>query len=118
VTVNLGATVAQNTVGAGTDTHQQFENLIGSEFNDTLIGLGATANTISGGAGNDTIHGDVNLIANGNSTASAGGHLPSDALEWGSGTLGSPATLDGTNSTRAGFQGTLVSSMRSFKTSR
>lgn len=56
VTVNLTTTVAQNTVGAGSDTISGFENLTGSAFNDTLTGDGNN-NTIDGGAGNDTIRG-------------------------------------------------------------
>lgn len=56
VTVNLGLTAAQNTIGAGTDTLNGIENLLGSGFNDTLTG-DAAANSISGGAGNDTLQG-------------------------------------------------------------
>ena len=44
---------AQNTVGAGTDTLFNFENLTGSAFNDTLTGNGS-ANILSGLAGNDS----------------------------------------------------------------
>ena len=53
VTVNLGLTVAQNTVGAGTDTLLNFENLRGSNFNDTLTGS-AAGNVLTGGTGIDT----------------------------------------------------------------
>ena len=56
VTVNLGATTAQNTVGAGTDTITLFENLTGSAFNDTLTGDG-NANVIEGGLGDDVMNG-------------------------------------------------------------
>ena len=38
VTVSLAITTAQNTVGAGTDTLTNFENLTGSNLNDTLTG--------------------------------------------------------------------------------
>ena len=38
VTVNLALTTAQNTIRAGTDTLSGFENLTGSQFNDTLTG--------------------------------------------------------------------------------
>ncbi len=44
VTVNLGLTSAQNTGGAGSDTISNFENITGSDFNDTLTGSSA-ANT-------------------------------------------------------------------------
>ena len=53
VSVNLGLMAAQNTVGAGTDTLLNFENLTGSNFNDTLTGNAAT-NILKGGAGADT----------------------------------------------------------------
>ena len=42
----------QNTVGAGTDTLTNIENLTGSNFNDTLTG-NAGANILSGLDGND-----------------------------------------------------------------
>ncbi len=56
VTVNLTKTSAQNTVGAGTDTLLNFENLSGSNFNDTLTG-NDLANILTGGGGNDTLNG-------------------------------------------------------------
>jgi Ca2+-binding RTX toxin-like protein len=56
VTVNLATTVAQNTVGAGSDTLTGFENVTGSQFNDTLTGT-AGVNTIIGGSGSDKIAG-------------------------------------------------------------
>lgn len=56
VTVNLATTTAQNTVGAGTDTISNFENLTGSAYNDTLTG-NASANVIEGGSGDDTLNG-------------------------------------------------------------
>ncbi|PZP54677.1 MAG: hypothetical protein DI586_09155, partial [Micavibrio aeruginosavorus] len=56
VTVNLATTTAQNTVGAGTDTITAVENILGSDYNDTLTGNGS-ANTIEGGLGDDTLNG-------------------------------------------------------------
>jgi Ca2+-binding RTX toxin-like protein len=56
VTVNLATLTAQNTVGAGTDTISNFENLTGSAFNDTLTG-DANNNVIQGLAGNDSMVG-------------------------------------------------------------
>ena len=53
VKVSLAIATAQNTVGAGTDTLFNFENLTGTGFNDTLTG-NAGANTLNGLAGNDT----------------------------------------------------------------
>ena len=56
VTVSLAITSAQNTVTAGKDTLSGFENLTGSEFNDTLTGNSGN-NVLTGLAGNDTIDG-------------------------------------------------------------
>ncbi len=57
VTVSLALQgAAQNTIGAGIDTLVNFENLVGSSFNDTLTGS-AGPNTINGLAGNDTLFG-------------------------------------------------------------
>jgi Ca2+-binding RTX toxin-like protein len=58
VTVNLSLTTAQNTIGAGTDTLSNFENIFASAFNDTLTG-NSSANAINGGAGNDVIIGGL-----------------------------------------------------------
>ena len=66
VTVNLSNTGVQNTVGAGNDTIINIENLIGSDFNDTLTG-DDKANIISGGTGNDTLYG-----GDGNDTINSG----------------------------------------------
>ncbi len=51
VTVNLVSGTASG--GLGSDTFINFENVIGSANNDTLIG-GSTVNQLTGGAGNDT----------------------------------------------------------------
>jgi Ca2+-binding RTX toxin-like protein len=56
VTVNLTITTAQNTGGAGADTLNTIEHVLGSNYNDTLTGNSA-ANQLDGGAGNDTIDG-------------------------------------------------------------
>jgi Ca2+-binding RTX toxin-like protein len=56
VAVSLAIATAQNTIGAGTDTLNSLENLIGSAFNDTLTG-DAGANTLAGLAGNDRLIG-------------------------------------------------------------
>ena len=62
VTVNLGLIGQQNTVNAGLDTLSNFENLTGSNSNDTLTGNTA-ANVINGALGADKMSGD-----NGNDT--------------------------------------------------
>ena len=64
VTVDVGVTGMQNTGGAGSDTLRNIENLVGSSFNDTLIGDGG-ANVLEGGLGDDTLRGGA-----GNDTAS------------------------------------------------
>ncbi|MFO0013051.1 MAG: DUF4347 domain-containing protein, partial [Planctomycetota bacterium] len=58
VTLNLSTTSAQSTVGSGSDQLQQFENLIGSAFNDTLIG-DSSDNVIRGAGGNDSLTGSA-----------------------------------------------------------
>ena len=62
VTVNLdgvdGGAVTQNTVGAGIDTLVSIENVIGSNFNDTLNTVlydDTLRSTLNGGAGNDEL---------------------------------------------------------------
>src|SRR5688500_13593961 len=54
ITVRLATSSAQNTGGAGVDYLAGFENLLGSAFNDTLLGDG-NANVMEGGAGDDII---------------------------------------------------------------
>ncbi len=56
VTVNLGLVGAQNTGGAGLDTLVNMENLIGSNFNDTLTGASLGNSTVNGGLGDDTLY--------------------------------------------------------------
>ena len=75
VTVNLATTSAQNTVGAGSDTLSGFENLTGSEFNDTLTGT-SSANVLTGLGGNDTLNGGADadtLIGGANNDTLTGG---------------------------------------------
>ncbi|MBF7144789.1 MULTISPECIES: putative Ig domain-containing protein [Pseudomonas] len=75
VTVGLSTTAQQNTQGAGLDTLKYIENLIGSQFGDTLTGSGG-ANTLDGGDGNDTLNGGAGndvLIGGGGADALTGG---------------------------------------------
>jgi Ca2+-binding RTX toxin-like protein len=60
VTVNLATTTAQDTGGAGIDTITGVENLIGTQFSDTLTGNGG-ANVIEGWYGDDTINGGAGI---------------------------------------------------------
>ena len=83
VTVSLSTVAAQNTIGAGTDTLSNFENLTGSNFADTLTGnLGN--NVLVGGLGNDTLIGTAgsDLLDGGDGSDTADYSL-----------LGSPITL-------------------------
>ena len=56
VKVSLSLVVAQNTIGEGTDTLINLENVYGSNFKDVLTGNNE-ANVLSGVAGNDTLFG-------------------------------------------------------------
>src|SRR5450631_93919 len=85
VTVNLSTATAQNTIGAGTDTLSGFENLTGSDYNDTLTGDG-NANVITGGAGNDTLSGGA-----GNDTLTGGSG--SDTADYSNATAGVTVNL-------------------------
>ncbi len=85
VTVSLAHQgTAQNTIGAGSDTLTNFENLSGSAFNDTLTGDG-NANILSGLAGNDALAGgagnDTLTGAAGNDTLNGG--LGNDVMDGG-----------------------------------
>ena len=62
VTVDLGNTSFQDTVGAGEDFIRDCENLTGGDGNDTLIG-DPGANTLSGGPGDDTLRPGTGLVA-------------------------------------------------------
>lgn len=68
VTVDLNTQgIAQNTGAAGSDNLSSIENLIGSQYNDTLTGDG-NSNVIEGGLGNDFLLGE-----GGNDTVSYAG---------------------------------------------
>lgn len=56
VTVSLANTSAQITGGSGSDALLSIENLVGSNYNDTLTGNAAN-NKLNGGAGNDRLIG-------------------------------------------------------------
>ncbi|ADC61231.1 calcium-binding protein [Allochromatium vinosum] len=67
VAVNLAVTTAQNTGGSGKDTLIKIENLIGSNYNDSLTG-NTGANRLDGGKGADALKGgagdDVYVVDN------------------------------------------------------
>jgi len=80
VTVTLTATGGSSTGAGGNDTLISIENLIGSGFNDVLMG-NAGANTLDGGVGVDTVSYanasggvSVSLTATGGSSTGAGGN--------------------------------------------
>ncbi len=56
VQIGLGLSSIQSTISSGKDLLLNFENVIGSAFNDTLLGS-AGANVIDGGPGADTMSG-------------------------------------------------------------
>ena len=83
VSVALGVTTAQNTVGAGTDTLNSIEKLDGSAFADTLTAA-PTGSTLYGeagndlltsGAGNDILDGGLGVDAVSYADAGAGVHV-------------------------------------------
>ncbi|WP_175389128.1 S-layer family protein, partial [Pseudomonas sp. C2B4] len=100
VTVNLGVTGAQNTFGAGTDTLTGIENLVGSNFNDSLTGDN-NSNIITGGLGNDVLKGeggDDFLIGGlGNNTLTGGSGA--DTFQWLKGNSGHDVITDFTPGT-------------------
>ncbi|WP_434675189.1 retention module-containing protein [Pseudomonas sp. D3-10] len=95
VTVNLGLLAAQNTLGAGTDTLAGIENLVGSNFNDTLTGDGS-GNRIDGGLGHDVLNGgggdDILIGGLGNNILSGGSGA--DTFQWQAGNSGHDVITD------------------------
>jgi Ca2+-binding RTX toxin-like protein len=79
VTVNLGLTTAQHTVGTKLDTFLSIENVYGSRNHTNNLTGNAADNTLSGGDGNDTLSG-----GGGNDTLS--GYEGNDKLDGGAGT--------------------------------
>jgi Ca2+-binding RTX toxin-like protein len=86
VTASLANLLAQNTVGAGTDTLSGFEDLLGSAFNDKLTGNGKV-NTLTGGDGNDLINGGAgdDTLNGGDGDDTLIGGLGNDTLDGGKG---------------------------------
>ncbi len=86
VTVDLSNTNYQDTIGAGVDRILSFENLTGSNFNDTLTGDNAD-NVINGG--DETAGSLTNLILNGSfedtSNGTGSGVVPPDWTTIGTG---------------------------------
>lgn len=97
VTVSLAITGPQNTIGAGTDTITNFENLTGSGFNDILTGDGNN-NVIIGGAGNDLLIGGL-----GNDTLSGGSGIDTASYAGGLGVTVSLAIAGAQDTIGAGI---------------
>lgn len=83
VSVDLSLTSAQETGGAGNDTLQGVQNLVGSGFNDVLRG-NLLGNTLSGAAGNDTLYGmqgsDILIGGAGNDLLGGGEYISGSTL--------------------------------------
>ncbi|MFL9691236.1 DUF5801 repeats-in-toxin domain-containing protein, partial [Aeromonas veronii] len=99
ITGGVGVTVMVNgnnqaTVGAGSDSLSNMENLVGSMFGDTLTGDGS-ANILSGLAGNDTLIGgggdDLLIGGMGNDTLT--GSSGKDTFKWQVGDAGGTDTI-------------------------
>jgi len=112
VTVGLGLQgAAQNTVGAGSDTLSEFENLSGSAFNDSLTG-DANANTLTGGAGNDTLNPGANA---GGTVDLLDGGLGSDTASFAGNAASVTATLNGATDSTATVGGLAIATLRSIE---
>lgn len=87
VTVGLYTTSAQDTVHAGMDTLIGIENLIGSNFDDTLTG-NAAGNILDGGNGNDNLSGRSgdDRLTGGDGDDTLNGGAGDDVLSGGPGT--------------------------------
>ncbi|MFT0867872.1 retention module-containing protein [Pseudomonas sp. CAM1A] len=95
VIVDLGHVGQQNTVGAGLDSLSGIENLIGSDYNDTLTGNDGD-NLLNGGAGNDVLKGgagnDILIGGPGNDTLTGGSG--NDSFVWQKGETGHDTVTD------------------------
>jgi Ca2+-binding RTX toxin-like protein len=105
-----GIVLVQQLAGAGAggeaqgDTLFNIENLIGSNFADTLTG-NLAANRLDGGAGNDTLIGENgdDVLIGGSGTNTLDGGLGTDTASWETATVGVTATFAGTtNGTAVG----------------
>ncbi|WP_025805134.1 retention module-containing protein [Pseudomonas chlororaphis] len=100
VTVDLALLGAQNTGGAGTDILTAIENLVGSNYNDSLTGDN-NANIITGGLGNDVLNGGGgdDLLIGGLGNNSLSGGSGSDTFQWQQGNSGHDLITDFTPGT-------------------
>ncbi|NIE74327.1 retention module-containing protein [Pantoea sp. Ap-967] len=95
VTVDLSISGPQHTGGAGVDTLVSIENLIGSDYNDTLVG-NAGDNVLNGGLGNDVLKGgdgnDILIGGPGDDTLTGGNG--NDTFVWQKGDTGHDTVTD------------------------
>ncbi|MEX3776117.1 retention module-containing protein [Pseudomonas sp. MYb118] len=95
VKVDLSLLTPQNTVGAGIDKLTGIENLIGSDYNDTLLGDHGN-NVLVGGLGNDVLNGgggdDLLIGGMGNNTLTGG--AGADTFQWLQGNSGHDVVTD------------------------
>ena len=95
VTVNTGLVGPQDTLGAGTDTLVNIDNLTGSNFNDHLTG-DAGHNVLNGELGHDVLNGmegdDLLIGGPGNNTLTGG--AGNDTFQWLAGNTGHDTVTD------------------------
>lgn len=105
VTVSLAVATGQNTVGAGTDTISNMENLTGSAYGDTLTGSTA-ANTINGGDGDDTIEGGAgnDTLTGGSGTDTVSYSSAGSAITFNLATTSGQNTVGAGTDTVSGFE--------------
>jgi Hemolysin-type calcium-binding repeat (2 copies). len=83
VTVDLNVSTAQNTIGAGTDTLLNFQNIIGSAYADHLTAA-STGSVMTGGGGADTLIGSASadtFVYTTQSDVAAGETITADSLD-------------------------------------
>ncbi|WP_408591271.1 calcium-binding protein [Novosphingobium sp.] len=112
ITVNLTIAGAQATGGTGIDTLSSIENLIGSNYGDTLTGDGGP-NTLNGGLGHDVLSGGggADLLIGGLGNDKLDGGAGTDAASYADATAGVTVSLALTGAQVTGGAGsdTLVS---------
>ena len=110
VTASLALGSAQNTIGAGTDTLSNFENLTGSSFGDVLTGS-AGNNTIAGGDGDDIVEGGAgnDIMTGGNGIDTVSFANAGSATTFNLGTTASQNTVSSGSDTVSGFENILGS---------
>jgi Ca2+-binding RTX toxin-like protein len=97
VSVHLQGATASTVTGGGADVISNFENLIGSNFADSLRGDDLQANSIDGGTGNDTVDG-----GDGNFADTLAGGAGTNTLSYASHTAAGAGVAVTLNTTGAG----------------